>query len=166
METEAEARRRRKAADSAFLEMLRAAAPPVTFTSSWEQAEGQLAADPRWAGVPDAARRRELFDAYISAASQVEAQRVARGQEALTGLLRRLNPEPGTSWEEVRRCWGRGRCRGGLKGGRDRGRGRPGDVQKAATSQSEATGFRRLSQALSCAPWNQSYGVHTFVAAF
>jgi len=33
---------------------------------------------------------------------QVEAQRKSRGEEALVGLLRRLNPEPGTGWDEVR----------------------------------------------------------------
>jgi hypothetical protein len=125
MESEAEARRRRKAADAAFLEMLRAAAPPVTHTSTWEAAEAQLAGDARWGGVGDAGRRRELFDAYVAAAAQVEAQRVSRGQDALADLLRRLNPEPGTSWEEVRAVRGSRDERAGARAAR-----RPGIRQR------------------------------------
>jgi len=73
METEADARRARKAADGAFLELLRAASPPLAPTSSFEEAEGRLGADRRWGAVGEGGRRRELFEAYVAAAAQVGA---------------------------------------------------------------------------------------------
>ncbi|KAI8466377.1 MAG: hypothetical protein J3K34DRAFT_524625 [Monoraphidium minutum] len=101
MEAEANVRRARKEADAGFLEMLETAQPPLAFGAAWGGAEARFGGDARWAGVGDGARRRELFDAYVAALAQVEAQRMARGQAAMEALLRRLRPEPDTAWEEV-----------------------------------------------------------------
>ncbi|GBF87958.1 hypothetical protein Rsub_00670 [Raphidocelis subcapitata] len=101
MEAESEARRARKAADAAFLELLRGASPPVTPGCAFEATEARLASDARWGAIPEDARRRELFEAYAAAAAQLEAQRRAKGEQALVSLLRRLKLEPGTPWEEV-----------------------------------------------------------------
>jgi hypothetical protein len=121
MEVEADARRARKAAEASFLELLKSASPPLAPSSAWPDAEAALGRDARWAAVPDAARRRELFDAYLAAAAQLEAQRAARGHEALAALLRQLHPEPGTPWAEVGRR--RGLLRAGQSGAK---RGSPG----------------------------------------
>jgi hypothetical protein len=81
MEAEAAAKKARKAADAAFLEMLREAAPPLALGTSFESAQQQLSSSEAWAAVEGDGRRQELFSAYMSALAQVG------GMAAVSALL-------------------------------------------------------------------------------
>ena len=65
------------AAEASFLDFLGAADPPIPLGASWgfawEEARARLGGDPRWGLVPDAARRREVFDAFMEDAEAVGA---------------------------------------------------------------------------------------------
>ena len=103
LEAEAAARARARAADAAFLEALRGLlgesvvaaagaleagagagggdgeAAEAASAAAWERAARELASDPAWLAVAGGdARRRQLLDAYIAAARQVAARRLAR----------------------------------------------------------------------------------------
>jgi hypothetical protein len=124
MESDAAERRMRRAADAAFLQLLRSCTPsdlstpndpssPVTAVSraasplflspgiAYETVEEVLRDEPAWGGVEQPERRRELFGAYSAALRQVADARVAAAEGELTALLRRLGVGPDSNWSDM-----------------------------------------------------------------
>ena len=101
MEAEAAAKRARRAADAAFLEMLRRVDPPVQVGTTFAAIEQQLSGEAAWQNVQEEGRKQELFSAYMEALAQVEAARINKAEKELKSLLVRLNVGPESSFEEV-----------------------------------------------------------------
>lgn len=89
LEVEAETRKARRAADTAFMKMLGECQPSLGSNTTFEEAEAALQNDKRFTSV-DEERRRTLFSAYIDALKKVEKEYNAKREADLRALYTRL----------------------------------------------------------------------------
>eukprot|EP00775_Hariotina_reticulata_P003694 gene3694-3954_t len=131
MEQEAAAKRARRAAEAAFLQLLKDHTPSelqaaaggspsaasggtrssgkqpaallvdINGDTTYEDAKIALQEHADWKAVSSGRRRRELFAAYSAALQQVVVQRRAKAEEQLVQLLGKLNVGPESDWSEV-----------------------------------------------------------------